>query len=105
MKRIAIAFFLLFTLSYLYSCGPSAAEQAQIQQHRDDSIKAAVEHKFELQKELTETNNSAIALQRQLENIKATQEAETDRMNKIKEFQFGRTIFNTATSAGRSCSN
>lgn len=90
MKKLSIAIVLSIIIAQLYSCGPSAAEVQQMQKHRDDSVKNAVERKFTAESQLKDANVQLSNMQKALEIAKANLEAETDRMGKIKEWQIGR---------------
>ncbi len=83
--------FILFAFPYLPSCGPSAAEQAEVQKRRDDSIKTAVERKYAAEAQLKDANKQLERLKDFFKSATASLEAETDRMSKIKEWQLGRT--------------
>ncbi len=99
MKNLLTVTILFFSLFHLFSCGPNVAEQAQIQQHRDDSIKSVAEKKYATEAELKNENEALNNLHKTLENQTANLEAEKDRMNKIKEWHLGRSTDECKSSA------
>ncbi len=55
MKKPIITIFIFLCLAHLWSCGPSAYQQAQIQRH-DDSIKHLMESKYSSGNDMKEPN-------------------------------------------------
>ena len=101
MKLTTTTLSTLLFVALLSSCGQSEEEKAKLQQQqqaREDSIKSAVEdetkHKLEnihaLKDSLEKTNMSHSVYQANLMDAKANLEAAKDKMNSIKEFEFGR---------------
>lgn len=101
MKIISALTSVVFVI-LLISCGQSEEEQAKLklqQQAREDSIKRAGEEeakkKFENKQAMQDSlSNVSIQLsiyKRSLMEAKASLEAAKDKMNTIREFQFGRT--------------
>jgi peptidoglycan hydrolase CwlO-like protein len=71
----------------LHSCGPNAAELARMQQHREDSIKAAMQRKYVVAAEMKNTQDVISSLTNQLKNTQARLETESARMSKMTDGQ------------------
>jgi hypothetical protein len=84
---------------FVISCGNNAAEQAAVQQRRDDSIRnaavAETQRKFEqkeaLEGELTAARNTINALRQRIETETAELQVAIDRLERIKQFKVLRT--------------
>lgn len=92
MKRILI---LPIVIVLIQSCGPSAAEQQQAQQLRDDSIRLATEQrmqaKHDLEMQIMSLTTEIANMKDELVKGNAELEVAIDRLARIKEWQFGRT--------------
>lgn len=91
MKAIAI-----LTICFLFSaCGPSKEELQQQQQAHDDSVKVATEQrmqaKHDLEIAIMELENQIDKLKSELISGNSELEVAEDRLDRIKEWQFGRT--------------
>ncbi len=91
MRSLLLTIIFAFCIFSISSCGPSASEKAQIQQQHDDSIKNAIEHKYEIGNEFKTDNEKLKKLRFQMENEKASLEVENAKMNDLKGFKFLRT--------------
>ena len=96
-------FYSIFIISTLFvlttSCGPSAQEKAATEKAKMDSVikatEAASKQKMETQQliedSIKKASNFKEAMGNRLVSKKADLEVAKDKMNKIKEFHFGRT--------------
>lgn len=89
--KLFITLFLASSIIFISSCGPSEEEKARIAAEARESLiqeqaaKAALETSLKKKRqELSETKKNLI-------ETRALAEAAKDRMNRIKQFQFGRT--------------
>lgn len=89
---------LSLTLLSFTSCGPSAAEQAAAEKQKMDStVKATeeatknkIETKLGLENSIKKATEEKEMLEAQLSDTKGELAAANDKLNSIKEFQFGR---------------
>jgi len=93
MKKY-ISLFFLFSL-IIIGCGPSKEEiqrqyEAEIKQ-REDVIRQKYEEKAAIEKSISAANTELNELKNTLVETKAQLEVSKDEMNRIKEWQFGRT--------------
>lgn len=98
MKNLVVAIG-LFSLLQLTACGPSEAEKQAAQIAHDDSVKRAAEdeaklryaEKEKLTNSIQQVSTEIEGAQNRLIALKSNLEVEKDQMNKIKEWQLGRT--------------
>lgn len=76
MKRLLFPAILAAMFIHLCSCGPSTAELAKMQQHREDSIKAAMQRKYVVAAEMKNTREALSSLTNQLKTAEAQLETE-----------------------------
>jgi hypothetical protein len=92
-------YFLFSLIFFIVSCGPSTEEKAAIEKAKMDSVIKATEeatkHKIESISLIEDSVKLAVSYKEILENRllskKGDLEVAKDKMNKIKEFHFGRT--------------
>ncbi len=97
MKKYSFNIILL-ALATMAACGPNAEQQAQQQQHRDDSVKSAavsetknsLEKKEALTQEFNTVNSALASLKDKLKNATADLDVANDKMKHIKDFHLGR---------------